>query len=333
MKLPKIKDIKDFSLLVISNHADIQTKSYSLKIGKIIAYLSLFSVSVIFLTVLFIWLTPAKYMFVSNEAAMKSQNAEIARLNKKLYFISTELEQISSLNKKLKYAIMLGDPTLGKSLNNTQDNAKQQQNSSQKQQGNIQTQNNPKLQDNTKKQNVNQNQSVNKPQNVNRQQNNSQKPDNSTQKKRPGNAYKGYIFDAVKRLFFEGFGDLSRDVFFVFPVESRFISRDFSATKGHMGLDFPVKTGLPVFASSTGIVVFSDYTANDGNMIILMHKNNYITVYKHCSVLLKKLRDKVTQGETIALSGNTGLNTSGPHLHFEIWQNGQAIDPKPFLTQ
>jgi murein DD-endopeptidase MepM/ murein hydrolase activator NlpD len=221
---------------------------------------------------------------------------------------------------------MLGDPSMGKSLNNVQDNGKQQQ-------GNIPQQNNQKLQDNTKKQNVNQNQSANKQQSVNKQQNNSQKQDNSTQKKKSGNAYKGYIFDAVKRLFFEGFGDLSRDVFFVFPVESRFISRDFSASKGHMGLDFPVKTGLPVFASSTGIVVFSDYTANDGNMIILMHKNNYITVYKHCSVLLKKLRDKVTQGETIALSGNTGLNTSGPHLHFEIWQNGQTIDPKPFLTQ
>ena len=98
-----------------------------------------------------------------------------------------------------------------------------------------------------------------------------------------------------------------------------------------MGLDFAVRTGTSILASAAGYVVFAGFTADDGYMIILVHSDGYITVYKHCSGLTKKLRDSVLQGETIALSGNTGLATTGPHLHFEIWKNGQVIDPKDLL--
>ena len=58
-------------------------------------------------------------------------------------------------------------------------------------------------------------------------------------------------------------------------------------------------------------------------MLIIQHDKNYITIYKHCLTLLKKIRDKVSQGELIALSGNSGKDTTGPHLHFEVWQNGK----------
>jgi len=68
-------------------------------------------------------------------------------------------------------------------------------------------------------------------------------------------------------------------------------------------------------------------------MIIIQHDDKYTSVYKHCSKLLKKSRDLVEQGMTIALSGNTGKNSSGPHLHFEIWYNGRQINPQEVLLK
>ena len=66
-------------------------------------------------------------------------------------------------------------------------------------------------------------------------------------------------------------------------------------------------------------------------MIIINHSNDYISVYKHCSMLVKRAREVVAQGELIALSGNSGETSIGPHLHFEIWKNGQPVNPKKLL--
>ena len=74
--------------------------------------------------------------------------------------------------------------------------------------------------------------------------------------------------------------------------------------------------------------MFSDHTLDDGYMIIIIHPNDYISVYKHCSSLLKRKREKIIQSEMIALSGNTGHKSHGPHLHFEIWKNGQPLNPQ-----
>ncbi|HEX2868946.1 MAG TPA: M23 family metallopeptidase [Ignavibacteriales bacterium] len=142
----------------------------------------------------------------------------------------------------------------------------------------------------------------------------------------------GNLYAVVQRIFFGEPGGLRRkEIYFLKPAGSAFISRGFDASKGHMGMDFAVKTGTPIQASASGYVAFAGYTAEDGYMIILVHTDGYITIYKHCSGLTKKARDRVLQGETIALSGNTGLATTGPHLHFEIWKDGQAIDPKDLL--
>jgi murein DD-endopeptidase MepM/ murein hydrolase activator NlpD len=89
-----------------------------------------------------------------------------------------------------------------------------------------------------------------------------------------------------------------------------------------------VKERTPVYASAGGYVIFADYTINDGYMIILNHLNGYISVYKHCSSLVKRTRENIEQGELLALSGNTGRKTTGPHLHFEIWKNGKPVDPE-----
>jgi murein DD-endopeptidase MepM/ murein hydrolase activator NlpD len=121
-----------------------------------------------------------------------------------------------------------------------------------------------------------------------------------------------------------------QEILFLRPV-SGFLSRNFSPENGHMGVDFVVKTGTPVYATANGFVIFADYTVKDGYMMIISHPGNYISVYKHCSSLLKKERDNVVQGELIALSGNTGEITTGPHLHFEIWNNGKPINPITIL--
>ena len=98
-----------------------------------------------------------------------------------------------------------------------------------------------------------------------------------------------------------------------------------------LGIDIVAKDGTPVFASAGGFVVFSDYTNDYGHIIILSHSDGYLSFYKHCSLILKKEREFVKQGELIAKSGNSGLATTGPHLHFEIWHNGKAVDPESLL--
>ena len=140
----------------------------------------------------------------------------------------------------------------------------------------------------------------------------------------------GDIFSVFRDLFFTKKEPQVKGTLFIKPVNG-FISREFDPDKGHFGIDYVVKTGTPVYAACSGYVVFADYTVRDGYMIIINSPSDYVTVYKHCSSLLKKVRDIVTEGELIALSGNTGEITTGPHLHFEIWKNGKPINPKTLL--
>jgi len=136
------------------------------------------------------------------------------------------------------------------------------------------------------------------------------------------------IMDIAKYFFIQD----DRSIFFIFPVEG-YISRGFEPKRGHYGIDFVVKDGTPVFASAGGFVVFSGYTNDYGHTLILCHSEGFISIYKHCSVLLKKEREFIIQGDLIAKSGNSGLATTGPHLHFEIWHNGKAIDPETVLIK
>ncbi len=135
-----------------------------------------------------------------------------------------------------------------------------------------------------------------------------------------------YIFNKI----FENLKEIQQESYYFIKPSDGFISRSFNAEKGHFGIDFVLKTGNAVYSSGNGYVAFADYTSEDGFMLIINHSDDYVTVYKHCSVLLKKQRDFVIQGELIALSGNTG-NSSGPHLHFEIWKKGMPLDPKVLL--
>jgi murein DD-endopeptidase MepM/ murein hydrolase activator NlpD len=155
----------------------------------------------------------------------------------------------------------------------------------------------------------------------------------SKQDSKEGNNSKfgGNIFAVIENIFFGRIEDNQQKVSYFDKPVNGFVSREFDPAKGHMGIDFVVKSGTPVYASANGYVIFSDFTNKDGNMLIIGHPDNYITIYKNCSVLMKKERDTVIQGELIALSGNTGEITTGPHLHFEIWKDGQPIDPRTVL--
>ncbi len=139
-----------------------------------------------------------------------------------------------------------------------------------------------------------------------------------------GNIYAVFVA-LLEKLMFRP--DTTARVSFVEPANG-IIIQDFNPSMGHMGVDYGIKTGSPVYAAEGGLVIFSDYTLDNGYVMMIQHDNNFITIYQHCSNLLKKVRDYVSQGELIALSGNTGKNSTGPHLHFEIWQNGKPIDPK-----
>jgi len=140
----------------------------------------------------------------------------------------------------------------------------------------------------------------------------------------------GNIFGSLISLLQELLSQQESTIFFILPVNG-YISREFDPDRGHYGIDIVVKDGTPVYASAGGFVVFSGYTNNYGNIIILNHSDGYLSIYKHCSVILKKEREFVKQGELIAQSGNSGLATTGPHLHLEIWHNGKPVNPETLL--
>ncbi len=114
------------------------------------------------------------------------------------------------------------------------------------------------------------------------------------------------------------------------PVEGR-VTDSFNITKKHYGIDLSVAEDLPVKATANGTVIFAEWTVETGYVIILEHSYGLISVYKHNSSLLKKQGDFVKAGEVIAMTGNTGKFTTGPHLHFELWRDGYPINPTEFL--
>ena len=109
------------------------------------------------------------------------------------------------------------------------------------------------------------------------------------------------------------------------------ISQDFDATSKHFAVDITAKTGDPIKATADGTVIFSGWTIETGYVIILKHAKEYISVYKHNGNLLKEQGDFVKSGEVIATVGSTGELTTGPHLHFELWNGGYAVNPINFI--
>ena len=118
-------------------------------------------------------------------------------------------------------------------------------------------------------------------------------------------------------------------VFFA-PISGN-LTQQFNANNKHFAVDVTAKTGTPVKAVAEGTVVLAEWTAETGYVITIQHANRYISVYKHNGNLLKKQGDFVKSGEVIASVGSTGELTTGPHLHFELWSDGYAVNPLNYI--
>jgi len=114
------------------------------------------------------------------------------------------------------------------------------------------------------------------------------------------------------------------------PVSGIVINK-FNPAQGHYGIDLTAQKDEPVLSILTGTVIMASWNPNTGYVIMIQHPHNLISVYKHNSELLKREGDRVAPGEPIAIVGNTGENTTGPHLHFELWFNGIPINPEEYI--
>lgn len=108
-------------------------------------------------------------------------------------------------------------------------------------------------------------------------------------------------------------------------------TRGFDIRQSHYGIDIAAREGSSVLAAADGKVIFADWTYDDGFCMMIAHSEGYMTVYKHNRSLLKFAGTDVKRGELIALLGNTGKSSSGPHLHFEVWKDGNAENPDTFM--
>ena len=109
------------------------------------------------------------------------------------------------------------------------------------------------------------------------------------------------------------------------------ISSEFSLQEKHFGIDITLPENSAVSSVSDGRVLFAEWTSETGFVIIIEHLNGLTSVYKHNSSLSKTQGEYVRRGEVIGFSGNTGELTSGPHLHFELWFEGDPVDPLDFI--
>ncbi|MDR2233659.1 MAG: M23 family metallopeptidase [Tannerella sp.] len=120
-------------------------------------------------------------------------------------------------------------------------------------------------------------------------------------------------------------------VFFYKPVKG-VISSAYDLENNHLGVDIVAGERESVLATSDGIVIYTGFDEDYGNVITLQHKNGFVSIYKHNEELLKHIGDQVIAGESIALLGNTGKLSTGPHLHFELWYKGVSVNPKEYIA-
>jgi murein DD-endopeptidase MepM/ murein hydrolase activator NlpD len=265
----KLIMLKKFSVLIIPDKDNLNSKSYRFSFEKTIAVVSSYSLIIAFLGFLIFSMTPLRGIFSTSSVLSRAEINTINELNERMVKLSKEINDLRNSDEKLKKAVKLTDSTIFRMEN----------------------------------------------------------PSKNIKNKTGGN-----LLAVFRQLLIKFKLIQSESISFIRPVTG-FISRNFDPERGHMGVDFVVKSGTPVYVSANGFIIFANYTVKDGNMIIVSHPGNYISIYKHCSSLLKKERENVVQGELIALSGNTGEITTGSHLHFEIWKDGVPINPINILIK
>ncbi len=118
----------------------------------------------------------------------------------------------------------------------------------------------------------------------------------------------------------------------LFPPVLGLVSASFDPLKSHFGTDIVAKEKESIKTILNGTVIMADWTVETGYVIAIQHEHDLISIYKHNSVLLKKVGTFVKTGEAIAIIGNSGEQTTGPHLHFELWRNGVPVDPESYIV-
>lgn len=124
---------------------------------------------------------------------------------------------------------------------------------------------------------------------------------------------------------------ISPSNFVLFPPVNGTISEGYNVKEKHYAVDIIVAKNTPVKATADGTVIFAEWTAETGYVVIIEHSYELISVYKHNASLTKEQGDVVKAGEVVAMAGNTGELTTGPHLHFELWSKGYPINPTNFI--
>jgi murein DD-endopeptidase MepM/ murein hydrolase activator NlpD len=117
-----------------------------------------------------------------------------------------------------------------------------------------------------------------------------------------------------------------------YPPVQGIVTEKFDINKGHFGIDIVGKPNTRISAALEGTVLFAGWTQETGNVIYLLHDNNLTSSYMHNAQLLKKTGDQVRAGEAIAIIGNSGELSTGPHLHFELWYQKKPLDPEKYIT-
>lgn len=124
---------------------------------------------------------------------------------------------------------------------------------------------------------------------------------------------------------------LIQDQNFFVPLNG-IITAHFNMMEKHYGVDIVASHNEAIKSVLDGTVILSTWTPETGNVIVIQHSGNLISVYKHCATLLKHEGDLVKAGDPIAIAGNTGELTTGPHLHFELWYNGNPVNPMDYIN-
>ena len=120
------------------------------------------------------------------------------------------------------------------------------------------------------------------------------------------------------------------DIVFFLPVEGIIINK-FNPAEKHYGVDIATSNESIIKSVLDGTVIFADWTTETGNIIAIQHSGNLISIYKHNSTLLQNIGSQVKAGDPIAVVGNSGELSSGPHLHFELWRKGTPVDPEEYM--
>ena len=110
------------------------------------------------------------------------------------------------------------------------------------------------------------------------------------------------------------------------------ITELYSIDDKHFGVDIVSKENEKITSIASGIVLMSDFTKDGGLVICIQHEMGFVSIYKHNSKLLKNKGDYVNTGDPIAVIGNTGELSYGAHLHFELWENGESVDPLDYIN-